>query len=114
MSQHYIFEREDTNLPKMQVVQLQKQKITGAQYVLIYKGLKLMFSNGNLPVSKYRISNNKAVIDIMIQNQLLDECCDRDKIVSEYFLHRDTKYYTISRKGFEYLSLFERLESLFD
>jgi hypothetical protein len=95
-------------------IQKQKQKISGSQYVLIYKGLKLMFSNGNLPVSKYRISNNKAVIDIMIQNQLLDECCDRDKIVSEYFLHRDTKYYTISRKGFEYLSLFEKLEGLFD
>ena len=113
MSQRYILEGEDTTLPNMLQIQVRKQRVTAAHYVLIYKGLQLMISNGNIPCSKYRISNRKAVIDAMVQNRFIEECDDKKRMVSEK-LHRDAKYYCVAPRGFEYMRAFEKLEGLFD
>lgn len=116
MSQHYIFGQEDTTLPNMLQIQIQKtrkQRVTAAQYMLIYKGLQLLSQNGNLPMSKYRITNQRTVQDLMIDNKFIT-VCENEKMVSEYYLHKDTKYYCIAPKGFEYMRTFEKLEGLFD
>ena len=114
LSQDYILEREDNISPMLQVQIQRKKRPSAAHYVLIYKGLILMSQNGNLPISKYRITNRKAVLDLMIKNGFITPCHDKKRIVSEYFLHKDTKYYIIAPKGFEYIRAFEKLEGLFD
>lgn len=111
MSQHYILDVEHSKLP-MLTLQIQKKKISGADYVNVYKGLKLMSSNGNLPMSRYRITNRKGAFEIMSQAQLIMECGDKKKVISEYVLHEDTKYYVIAPKGFEFMRAFEYMEGL--
>ena len=67
--------------------------------------------NNNTPMSKYRISNNKAVIDLIISNKLIEECDDSKKRKIDC-LHKDTKHYCIASKGYEYMRAFENLEGL--
>ena len=111
MSQRYILEGEDTTLPNMLQIQVRKQRVTAAHYVLIYNGLTLM-SKENIPMSKYRITNRKAVLDLMISNKFIEECGDDSKVIDG--LHKDTKYYCVAPRGFEYMRAFEKLEGLFD
>lgn len=93
----------------MLTLQVHKKKITNRQYILINKALKFMLSQDNQPLAKYRMINNKLVVEIMIDNKFVMEVDDHvDR------LHEDTKYYVISPKGFEYMRAFQRLESLFE
>ena len=81
--------------------------------MLIYKGLTLMQSNGNMPCSKYRITNRKAVLDAMVDSKFI-EAVDKKKAIDEHRGNKASKHYIIAPKGFEYMRAFERLESLFD
>jgi hypothetical protein len=95
----------------VQIQKERKKRVSGAHYMLIYQGLQLMISS-NTPVSKYRITNRKAVLDIMIENGLI-ETSER-KISTEHRGSKASNYYVITQKGYEYLSIFEKLEDLFN
>lgn len=112
--QHYIFGQEDNMLPMLQI-QIQKQRkkrVATAPYFVIYNALIFM-SKENIPMSKYRITNRKAVLDLMISNKFIEECYDNNKVIIDG-LHKDTKHYCVAPKGFEYMRAFEKLEGLFD
>jgi hypothetical protein len=121
-----IIEKANSILPNMSMLQIQTTTTVAAQkkttqkqcgntqYVLIYEGLSFLLNNGNIPVSKYRITNNKTTIDNIIKNGFVNECRDKKQVVSEYSYHNDTKYYVVSQKGMEYVEIFEKLKGLFD
>ena len=91
-----------------------KRQCNDAQYNLIYDGLYLMLiTHNNMPMSKYRITNNKAVLNIMMKNGFIQECRDKNKITGEYLLRKETKYYVISLRGIEYMRAFEKLRGVF-
>lgn len=114
-SQRFITKEDDSRIPKMMVQQLlQKNKVCfGPHYVSIYKSLHYLLDNDNMPMSKYRISNNKLVLNILLENNFIVECTDKKKVVTDYIRNKETKFYCLSPKGMEYIRVFEKLMGLF-
>lgn len=121
-----IIEEANSILPNMSMLQIQsyqkptkkqkqqKRHCGNTQYVMIYEGLSFLLNNGNIPVSKYRITNNRTTINNIIKNGFVKECMDKKQVVSEYEYHKNTKYYVLSQKGMEYIETFEKLRGLFN
>ena len=97
---------------QIQIQKQRKKRVATAPYFVIYNALIFM-SKENIPMSKYRITNRKAVLDLMISNKFIEECYDNNKVIIDG-LHKDTKHYCVAPKGFEYMRTFEKLEGLFD
>ena len=66
-----------------------------------------------IPKAKTRISPNKKIQDMLIQNGFVKEVTDKQLLNNCEYMS-DVKYYIISQKGHEYLKRFEYLRELFD
>jgi|SRR5690349_15688330 len=95
---------------KEQIMRLKSERHNNTYYDIIYKCLVFMQQNPT-PLSKYRISTKKSILDLLITNELIIEC---DSILAgERNSHKDTKHYVISSKGLEYMKRYEKLGEMF-
>lgn len=84
-------------------------------YDNIYYALHAMAENPGIPKTKYGITDNRKVHNIIIKNAFVKETTDKQLLKNcSNYKRLSSKYYIISQKGHDYMKNYEGSKELFN